>query len=183
MPGTVLDSRILHNISAQNVLSSHDRIENRRSKESWEADGDCAQNITYNSTVYFQRQPSPCLFGTSRGRGLGYNPLYLLVLFVSVRSMANCVLNQTVPISQTEAQCAHVNFPWFYSDRNQDCWLSCNVATKISACLHWNWEWRLLPLFFNSTLIYFTVLSVPEDDIASNGSTCEWNTEMNAVST
>jgi len=42
-PGTVFHSRILHSVSAVNVLSSNKRIENRRSKESWEADCDCAQ--------------------------------------------------------------------------------------------------------------------------------------------
>jgi hypothetical protein len=42
-PGTVFHSRIIHSVSAVNVLSSHKRIENRRSKESWEADCDCAQ--------------------------------------------------------------------------------------------------------------------------------------------
>jgi len=77
-PGTVFHSRILHSVSAVNVLGSNKRTENRRSKESWEADCDCAQNITYNSTVYFKRQPSPCLLAPAL-EGLGYNTLHLSI--------------------------------------------------------------------------------------------------------
>ena len=52
--------------------------------------------------------------------------------------------------SQThpEAKCVSVKVPWFSSDRNKECRLSCNASTSISACFYWYWERRLPPLFF-----------------------------------